>query len=99
MRRILLISACLGVLVFAGATTAQARAPHYRPPAVHYGHGHHGVARYNTYYRGGHGPYCAPRGRVAAYPAYSRYGAPVYSPYRQSGFGIAGRNFSFWLQR
>ena len=98
MRRILLISACLGVLVFAGATTALARAPHHRPPAVHYGHGHHGVSWYAGY-RGGHGPYYAPHRRVAAYPVYPLYGAPVYTPYPQLGFGFGGRNFSFWVHR
>lgn len=106
MRRILLISACLGVLVFAGATTALARGPHHRPPAVHYGHGHHGyghghhgVSWYNTYYHGGHGPYWASHRRVVAYPAYPLYGAPIHTPYPQLGFGIGGRNFSFWVHR
>jgi len=96
MRRILMVSACLGVLACAGATTALARGPQHRPPAVRYGNAHHGVPRYNAYYRGGHGPYCAPRRRAVAYPVYT---APVYTSYPQLGFGIAGRNFSFWLQR
>jgi hypothetical protein len=40
---------------------------------------------------------------VAAYPVYPAY--PAYPAtafgfnYPQLGFGVAGRNFSFWLQR
>ncbi len=101
MRRILLVSACLGILVFAGAGTALARGPYHRPPAVHHGH-HYGHGRgsyaalWQSGYRGGYRPYCAPHRRVAAYPAYR---GPVYGAYPQLGFGVAGRNFSFWLQR
>ena len=101
MRRILLISACLGILVVAGTGAALASGPYYRPAAVHHGHHYsHGrgpyVALWQSGYRGGYQPYYAPRRRVAAYPVYR---APVYGVYPQQGFGFAGRNFSFWVQR
>lgn len=103
MRRSLMILACLGVLVFAGAGTALARGPHQGPPVFNHGHGHgHGAysAPWNTGYRGGQQAYCAPGRRVAAYPAYPVYSAPAYGlAYPQLGFGVAGRNFSFWLTR
>jgi hypothetical protein len=97
MRRILLVSACLGILFFAGTGTALARGPNHRPPAVHHGHdrGPHG-GLWQSGYRGVYQPYCAPRRRVAAFPAYS---APIYGVYPQLGFGVAGPNFSFWVQR
>ncbi|MEX0678484.1 MAG: hypothetical protein WD063_15495 [Pirellulales bacterium] len=103
MRRGLVVLACLGVLVFAGAGTALARGPHHRPPGVHhdhgygYGHGYRGAPWY-TGYHSSFGAHCAPRPRVVVYPAYPVY-EPVYTPYSQLGFGIAGRNFSFWLQQ
>jgi hypothetical protein len=92
-----MVSACLGVLFIAGTSTALARGPHHRPPAVRHGydHGPRGGS-WQSGYRGGYQPYCAPRRRVAAYPVYP---APVYGVSPQLGFGLAGRNFSFWLQR
>ncbi|MEX0979060.1 MAG: hypothetical protein WDZ48_09425 [Pirellulales bacterium] len=105
MRRILLVSACLGVLVFSGTATALAYGPQHRPPAArggfggYGGHGHSPYGGWHTQYRGSYGQHCVPR-RVAAYPAYPGYGVPAYgSAYPQLGFGAAGRNFSFWLQR
>jgi hypothetical protein len=110
MRRILLVSVCLGVLVFSGTTAALAKGPHHHGYARH-GHAHHrhgdgprwsgyrgGYGGYGGY--GGHGGYCGPRG-VAYYPAYPGYGAPYsYGPgYSNWGLGVAGRNFSFWVQQ
>jgi hypothetical protein len=102
MRRSLTILACLGVLAFAGASTALARGPHHSPPprrAVYsYGYGAY-RAPWNAGYRGGYGSYCG-RPRTVAYPVYPAYAGPVYGPaYPQVGFGVAGRNFSFWLQQ
>lgn len=110
MRRKITVLACLTALAFAGAGTALAggprhRGPQYRPPAV--GHGPHHRAPWNTGYRGGNrgpkGPYCPPpapvcrpKVGVVAYPPYAQ---PVYPAYPQVGFGIAARNFSFWLQQ
>lgn len=97
MRRLLLVSACLGILVFAGVNTALARGPYHRPPH----------ARRDFYrppyrgdwwggYRGPYRPYCRPYRRYAAYPVYPR---PYYRPYPASGFAVGGRNFSLWFQR
>jgi hypothetical protein len=92
-------------LVFGGAATALAHGPQYRPQAARGGfggYGGYGNAPYGgwyTKYRGSYGPQCVP-GRVAAYPAYPAYAAPAYGlGYPQLGFGVAGRNFSFFLQR
>jgi hypothetical protein len=97
MRRALTILTCLGILVFAGVSTALARGPYNGPPrgpAYGYNRGAY-RAPWNAGYRGS---YCVPRRTVAAYPAYPAYAGPVYAPtYPQVGFGIAGRNFSFWL--
>jgi hypothetical protein len=106
MRRILLVSACLTVLVFSGTTTALAKGPHHHGYARH-GHAYHrhgDGARWSGYrggYRGygGYGGYCGPRG-VAYYPAYPAYAAPYYGPgYSNWGLGVGGRNFSFWVQQ
>lgn len=107
MRRVLTVLACTGVLVFAGAGTALARGPHHGPP-VHYGYVPQRAA-WNAGYRGGFGPHCGPPRTFAAYPAYPGYsgypgypvyGGPVYgSSYPQLGFGISGRNFSFFVAR
>jgi hypothetical protein len=103
MRRILLVSACLGALVFGGASAALANGPHHGPPTARGGYGNfHSNSPYGgwyTKYRGSYGPQCVP-GRVAAYPVYPSYGVPSYGQIApQLGFGVAGRNFSFWLQR
>jgi hypothetical protein len=104
MRRILLVTACLGILFFAGTTTALAKGPHHGGYARH-GHGHHhrhGDGRWSAGYRGGYGRHCGPRGVAyyPAYPAYPAYAAPYYgSGYSNFGFGVAGRNFSLWLQQ
>lgn len=102
MRRKLTVLACLAVLVFASAP-ALARGPHhggghYRGPAPR--HGYHGGGWNGGWNdRGFCGtpprPYCPPKPCVTAYPAY----APAYPAYPQFGFGIAGRNFSFWAQQ
>jgi hypothetical protein len=109
MRRLLLVSACLTVLALGGATTALANGPHhgYGPPVARYGYPHRGGSwgggwggGWNSGYRGGYAPYCHSGRRVAAYPAYPAYPAAPFG-YRspQLGFGIAGRNFSFFLQQ
>lgn len=101
MRRQLTVLACLGVLVFAGAGTALAAGPHYgprhRPPVAR--HGYYGRSAYRAPWNTGfRGDYCAPRRRVAAYPAYPVY-PQAYVPRSQLGFGLAGRNFSFFYQQ
>lgn len=113
MRRILSVSVCLGALVFGGAATALAHGPQNGSPYArggyagfggygntpYGGYGNSPYGGWHTNYRGSYGSHCAP-GRVAAYPAYPAYGVPAYGPaYPQLGFGAAGRNFSFWLQR
>lgn len=103
MRRLFLVSACLGILAVGGASTALAAGPHrgHGPPVVRHGYPPRGGS-WHTGYRG-HQPHCLPGRRVAAYPVYPAY--PAYPAtafgfnYPQLGFGVAGRNFSFWLQR
>ena len=101
MRRVWAILVCTGILAFAGAGTAQAHGPQWGPRGF-YGYGPPRAA-WNVGYRGGFGGPCgAPRAVVAypGYPAYPVYGGPVYGPaYPQLGFGVAGRNFSFFVGR
>jgi hypothetical protein len=100
MRRLLVISVCLTVLALGGARTALAKGPHHGhgPPVVRHGYPHRGGS-WHTGYRG-YTPYCHTRPHVAAYPAYPVYPRPGFGyGYPQLGFGIAGRNFSFWLQQ
>jgi hypothetical protein len=100
MRRSLTVLACLGVLIFAGVSTALAHGPQRGPAYSRTQYGYGGYrAPWNAGYRGGHGSYCGPRHAVG-YPVYPTYAAPIYGPaYPQTGFGIAGRNFSFWYQQ
>lgn len=101
MRRAMTAVACLAVLLFASAGTAMAggphhhghRGPHYRHDVgfrgpYHKQHWRHGVRRPVV-------PFCATP-PVRAYPVYP---APVYNPFSQFGFGVAGRNFSLFFQQ
>ena len=102
MRRVIAIAACLTVLMFAGASTALAGGPHHGGWGRghgHHRHGHHGP-RVNSFYRAPIvSPYCGIRPRVAAYPVCPVPAYPVIPTYPQLGFGIGGRNFSFWFQQ
>ncbi len=100
MRRIMLTLAGVGMFVLCSGQIAQAHGP------GHHGHGYgprpgygnyHGGPRgyYGSYYRGGYGGgygyghgWCGPH--YAAVPYGYAYPAP--------GFGVATRNFSFFVQ-
>jgi hypothetical protein len=88
----------LGMILVGGSQTALA-----------HGWGHHGYhARYapgvyNRSYWGPRYPAYYGGGFVGGYsacgPGYAGYGAVPYGyAYPQPGLGVAGRNFSFWLQ-
>ena len=96
MRRVMLTLVGLGMLVFCGSQAAMAGGWN--------GHGHHGyqgrpapVYRnnywrgYPTHYRGGYG-----RGYGGCAPGYAA--APYGYAYPAPSFGVATRNFSFFLQ-
>lgn len=111
MRRVLLLGVvCLGMLV-GGAGSALAGGPHggHGHHGHGYGHGHghgHGYGGYPggvgfySYYRPYYRPmvvappvYPYPYACAPAYPAYPAYAAPSL------GFGVGGRNFSFFYNQ